>query len=97
MERDLQPGETELVGELIDTGNRWESDAVAARIAWLTDGALVEVASRPAENATLYVDLRDGRYWERTYPAPERPRGGPPRLAVVAEGEAARRYGVRVG
>jgi hypothetical protein len=96
MERELEPGETELVGDLIDTGNRWEADAVAARIAWLTDGTLVEVAVHPVEKATLYVDLRDGRYWERTFPRPELPLGGAPRLAVLPDGAAASRYGVRL-
>ena len=93
MDWNLRPGETELVGELLDTGNRWELDAVAARIDWLTDGALVEVGTRPEDAATLYLDLRDGRYWERTYPRPELPRGGPPRLAVASD-VAVRRYGV---
>ena len=92
MERDLDAEETELVGDLIDTGNRWEGDAVAERIAWLTDGTLVEVAARPDERAALYLDLRDGRYWERTYPRPDRPRGGAPRLAVLAEVDARARY-----
>jgi hypothetical protein len=95
MERDLDAGETELVGDLIDTGNRWEGDAVAERIAWLTDGTLVEVAARPAERAALFVDLRDGRYWERTYPRPDLPRGGAPRLCALAEAEARARYDLR--
>jgi hypothetical protein len=92
-ERELAPHETELVGCWLDVGSRIEGDAVAARIEWLVDASLLHVAA--TAHGALYRDLRDGRWWELTHPHPHPERRGPPRLAALAPGEAAARYGVR--
>ena len=40
----------------------------------------------------LYRDPKDGRLWEQTSPQGEMHGGGPPRLAVISEEEARKRY-----
>ena len=95
-ERELAPDETELVGEWLDTGNRIEGDAVAARIEWLVADCLLALATDARAGSTLYRDLRDGRLWELSYPYPHLARGGPPALRVVPREVAIRRYHVRI-
>ena len=88
---DLRPEETDLVGQLLDTGSRIEPDAVGARIAWLTAERLEPVAVALGGTSRVFRDPRDGRLWELTYPWPHWPHGGPPRLTALSPEDAARR------
>ena len=97
-ERDeLQPTETDLVGQWLDTGSRIEADAVTARIQWLIAERLERVAEAEGGWAILYRDPGDGRLWELTYPQSEMHGGGPPRLTVISAREAAAKYGTGTG
>ncbi|HEX6534141.1 MAG TPA: Imm27 family immunity protein [Gemmatimonadaceae bacterium] len=90
----LRPGETDLVGQWLDTGSRIEGDGVCARIERLTTGHLVRVAASADGRRALYRDPLDGRLWELTYPHASMPRGGPPRLTVAPPERAKSEYGV---
>lgn len=93
MHEDLQPTDSDLMGQWLDTGSRMEGDAVWARIEWLTAERLERLAVDPTGGDTLFRDPRDGRLWELTHPFGEMHGGGPPRLAVLTPAEAARKYG----
>jgi Immunity protein 27 len=91
---DLQPHETELLGQRLDVGSRIVGDAVEDRIAWLIGEALERVAVAERNWAALYRDPRDGRLWELTYPWGEMHGGGPRRLRLITPAEARAKYGV---
>jgi hypothetical protein len=69
--RPLESSETELV-------SRWEpseggvvGDVVERRINWLTQTQLRKVGTDPSGWNSLFLDDRDGRHWELTYPESE--------------------------
>jgi hypothetical protein len=83
VKRLLSPDESELVGEWLRQGDQVLEDSVAARIRWLTERHLEQVAmSAYGAWETLYRDPNDGRYWERTYPHSDWHGGGPPCLTI---------------
>jgi hypothetical protein len=97
MEREmkpLEPNETELAGKAILVSGEIRGDAVNERILWLTSRVLTRVAFHPEYGAweTLFRDPNDGRYWERTYPQGEKHGGGPPKISLISEEEARRKY-----
>lgn len=67
----------------------------AARIDDLEKSELELVGSTDGGWARLYREKKDGRLWEHTYPHSEMHGGGPPRLAVISEEDAKRRYGAK--
>jgi immunity protein 27 of polymorphic toxin system len=93
----LRPGETDLVGQWLDTSSRIEGDAVCARIEWLIAERLERVAAASSGWDVLYRDRRDGRLWELTYPHSGMHGGGPPRLTAVAPDRVAAKYGAGTG
>jgi hypothetical protein len=90
----IEPAETEIVGGWVFDGGSNQPDEACRRIERLTTSVLQKVANSRAHGAweTLFRDPRDGRLWERTYPQGELHGGGPPRLAVISEVEARRKY-----
>jgi Immunity protein 27 len=90
----LSPTETELIGrsEMVDGLVR--ADATCQRIEWLTSSYLEKIATSKDWGGweTLFRDLDDGRYWERTYPQSEMHGGGPPRLTALSAEKAHAKY-----
>jgi hypothetical protein len=92
---ELQPHETELVGEWVPgEAGGLVADETSKRIDWLIRTVLEKVADSPQWGAweTLFRDPRDGRLWERTYPRGEMHGGGPPRLALISADDAGAKY-----
>jgi len=90
----IEPTEHEITGRWLFDGRQMQADDACRRIEWLTSSLLRKVADSRDYGAweTLFRDTRDGRLWERTYPQGELHGGGPPRLAVIAESDAHRKY-----
>ena len=90
----LQPHETDLIGQWIADGKAVRSDPVCARIDWLIQHYLKQVAQSKQWGAweTLFQDPVDGRFWERTYPQGEMQGGGPPRLTCITAEQAQAKY-----
>jgi hypothetical protein len=66
------------------------------RIHWLVENALECVTELHDEWTVLYLDAKDGRYWELSYPQSGLHGGGPPRLCVISRDDVCAKYGVRV-
>lgn len=90
----LQPNERILTGTWIYVNNVMRSDEVCERIEWLVKNQLKKIASSPqwGDWETLFQNLSDGRYWERTYPQGDLQGGGPPQLQMISEDEAKSKY-----
>lgn len=90
----LRPNETVLTGSWIEVGSGVQADDVCKRIDWLISNDLKKVASSPqwGDWETLFQDLSDGRYWERTYPRGDMQGGGPPQLQVISATAAKAKY-----
>ena len=89
---ELSPRETELNGVWEVKDGRAESDATEKRIHWLLAHSLRRVASTSGGWQILYIDPKDDRYWELTFPHGEMHGGGPQRLRVLSDGEAIATY-----
>jgi hypothetical protein len=87
---ELQPEEPELIGSFVDDQGVIRSDESADRIRWLTSNSLRKVAVSPTYGAweTLFVDPRDGRYWEQTFPHSEMHGGGAAQAQVSLSGRS---------
>ena len=88
----LSPDEVDLVGQWLQSGDTVEPDAICKRIQFLTSGVLEPMATSADGWDTLYRDPVDLRFWECTYPGSETHGGGPPRLSVITEVDAAAKY-----
>ena len=90
---ELAPDEGDLRGNwLVQKDRSVVADATEQRIEWLTKQKLQRIAKDSSGWETLYRDLKDGRLWELTYPQSEMHGGGPRRLHVVSQDEAATKY-----
>lgn len=92
---EIQPHEQELIGRWIFREGRILADAVAERINVLIAGPLAKVASSEDGWTSLYLDRRDARLWELTYPESEMHGGGPPSLTHISVADAQQRYDYR--
>jgi hypothetical protein len=90
---DLQPGETDLIGNWVAQGSIVVGDDTTLRIKWLIAKRLDRLAADSGGWDTLFRDARDGRLWELTYPESEIHGGGPPRLRVMQPEVAQSKYG----
>ena len=88
----LQPDETQLIGDLVITDGRVTGNHVCLRIDTLVSSALTKVGSADEGWSTLYVDPTDGRLWERSYPQSYMQGGGPPSLVLLSNHEASAKY-----
>ena len=84
--------ETRLDGASLDAPAATTGDAVDRRIFWLVRHSLRKCAIANGGWDQLYVDPRDGRYWELTFPQGSLHGGGPRRLMHLAREEAERKY-----
>jgi hypothetical protein len=91
----LQPNETELTGRWASENGGVNEDATCQRITWLLANVLKKAATDASGWEELYVDPTNGRYWELSYPQSELQGGGPPRLAVISEDAAKKKYNLR--
>jgi hypothetical protein len=91
---ELRPDEHQLDGAWLDTPEGAESDEVDRRIFWLIRHSLRSRAMTNGGWDQLYVDPRDGRYWELTFPHGSLHGGGPRRLAAIGAEMAREKYGV---
>jgi hypothetical protein len=89
---ELSPHETELKGTWEFENGRVEGDETEKRIDWLLTHVLKRVASTSGGWQILYTDPNDGRYWEHTFTHSEMQGGGPQRLRLLSEQEAAATY-----
>jgi hypothetical protein len=67
-------------------------DRVARRIAWLVDHSLIEKRRDKASGNVLYADAGDRRLWEFTVRRLHGSGFNSPRLSVISEEEAAKKY-----
>ena len=91
---DLEPTERELIGSWVEHDGRRTHDQVDRRIFWLVSQRLVARGHSDGGWDQLYLDPRDGRYWELTFPQGSLHGGGPRRLTCVGAFVAREKYGV---
>ena len=87
--KDLAPDEDRLVGTWLNLGGRVQGDFSCDRINWLIGERLQKLSADTTGWGTLWLDSRDGRLWELTYPQSGLHGGGPPKLELIGR-EAAR-------
>lgn len=95
--RDLAPDEHLLVGGWTERDGGRTLDEVDRRILWLVSRRLTPLAVAEGGWRQLYLDPRDGRFWELTFPHGSLHGGGPRRLECVVALVAGDRYGVELG
>ena len=88
----LQSDEVCLEGKWIELDGKIGDDLTSKRIQELLVGSLTKVAESNAGWTCLYLDKRDDRYWELTYPHADWPGGGPPVLTKVVLEEVQPNY-----
>jgi hypothetical protein len=89
----IDPNETEIRGGWVLVGSKMEADANARRIEELVHKHLREVGRDPSGWDALFVDPKDGRFWELVYLESESPGGGPPLLKNLSVAAARAKYG----
>ena len=91
----IEPHETEIVGNWIVKDSRVVNDDACQRVWDLMTTYLISI--KPASDGWehLYRDPHDGRYWERTFPHGEMQAGGPPALRLIDPVAAVQKYGLR--
>lgn len=93
---DLERDEQLLAGSWIATDEGLIPDAVDQRIFWLVSRRLLVRGQANGGWDQLYVDPRDGRLWELTFPEGSLFGGGPRRLACMGVETAIAKYGPAV-
>jgi hypothetical protein len=88
----LSADEKVLRGGWTDTPDGLKPDETALRIEALTAHSLVKLGTDPSGWETLYVDPRDNRFWELTFPDSDSQGGGPPMLKNMSIAEATGKY-----
>ena len=88
----LEPNEVQLEGHWIKAGSKVVADDTARRIDELVSSHLAKRATSDDGWDVLYLDRRDGRLWELTYPHKDWHGGGPPSLANVTEDYVQKKY-----
>jgi hypothetical protein len=88
----LDPDEVLLEGRWIKAGSKVVADDAAHRIEELVSFQLTKLAVSEDGWEALYVDKRDGRFWELSYPHRDWHGGGPPSLRNVTKEYAEKKY-----
>jgi hypothetical protein len=91
---DLAPEERLLVGAWVEQDAGTTHDEVDRRIFWLVTRRLIACGHAGGGWDQLYLDPRDGRFWELTFPQGSLHGGGPRRLESVDASVAREKYGV---
>jgi len=89
---ELGPDELRLDGARLEAREGESSDDVDRRIFWLVRHSLRACAMANGGWDQLYVDPRDGRYWELTFPHGSLHGGGPRRLSYLPPAAARAKY-----
>jgi hypothetical protein len=89
---ELGPDEHRLDGAWLDTPSGVSSDEIDRRIFWLVRHSLRARAMANGGWDQLFVDPRDGRYWELTFPHGSLHGGGPRRLTALSPDAARAKY-----
>lgn len=87
---DLGPDERQLTGQWTPGG---VADAVDERIFWLVTKRLLPKGRSADGWDALFVDPRDGRFWELTFPQGSLFGGGPRQLTSMSPALADEKYG----
>ncbi len=88
----IEQSETEIIGAWQMKEGRMVEDDVCRRIRALVKSELQQVVVTAEGWEKLYLDVKDGRYWEWFYPQSEMQSGGPPALRVVSPEAAKQKY-----
>jgi hypothetical protein len=88
----LGKDETLLKSESFFKDGKFTVNDVPARIDYLTENVLKEIAVNNDEWTRLYLDESDGRYWELFYGEANWKDIGPPSLRNISEEEAKEKY-----
>jgi Immunity protein 27 len=83
---------TELVGSWIVTDGQIADDAISRIIEDLIKNQLQKLAVASDGWETLYIDPRDQRLWELTFPKSEMHGGGPKALRLLTPIAAKQKY-----
>jgi hypothetical protein len=95
--KNLQPNETELIGEWTFIDGKILGNEACNRIEYLINHILQKVGTDESGWDVLYRDPNDRRYWELTYPQSHMHGGGPPVLKRLSEEEAKAKYRQEMG
>ena len=90
---ELGPDETRLDGAWLDAPGGATVDDVDRRIFWLVRHSLRPCGIANGGWDQLFIDPRDGRYWELTFPHGSLHGGGPRRLTHLPAALAKAKYG----
>jgi hypothetical protein len=85
--------ETEIRGCWLESFGRIIKDANTERIEKLTRDYLREVKRDASVWNVLYIDPKDSRYWELSYPDSGLSAGGPPLLKYLGREDVREKYG----
>ena len=85
-------GKTELVGSWIMSNGRMTDDETSRVIEDLIKNLLRRLAVTSDGWETLYIDPRDQRLWELTFPKGEMQGGGPKALRLLTPAAAKQKY-----
>lgn len=88
----LAPHEDRLEGQWLKVHDKVIADDTTRRIEELISSDLTKVATSKDGWDILYVDNRDGRKWELTYPHSEGHGGSPPTLTFVSDSYVRTKY-----
>jgi len=88
----LEPDEIRLEGKWVKVAGKVIADDTALRINELISSELTKLATANGGWDVLYIDKRDGRMWELTYPHSDWHGGGPPSLTNLSKDQAEKKY-----
>ena len=91
----IGPDEKRIDGKWVVRFNSVVADANGRRIKKLLSKYLEEICRHENGWEILYMDPRDGRYWELTYPHGEWHGGGPQSLRVLTSDEVIEKYNIK--
>jgi hypothetical protein len=93
LQMDIQAVETRIKGNWILENGKLLADSDAQRIDYRIKNELVEIGHSDDGWSVLYLDKKDGRYWELNYPDSNEHGGGAPCLDWVPPERLAAQYG----
>jgi hypothetical protein len=88
----IKSHENRLEGHWLKVAHKVIADDTSHRIEKLISSELTKLVSSEDGWDVLYIDQRDGRKWELTYPHGEWHGGGPPMLTCVSDDYVRTKY-----
>jgi hypothetical protein len=89
----ISADETEIRGCWLESAGTVVKDANTERIEKLTSDYLRELKRDDSGWNVLYIDPKDSRYWELSYPDSGLSAGGPPLLKHLSREDVRNKYG----